>query len=378
MYKIPLFKLNYDEKEKIAVEKVISTHWLTMGEKTLELEKKFSKFLGNKNKCIAVSSCTAAIHLSLLAANVKSNDEVIVPSLSFVAQINIIKNIGAKPILIDCCSLDNWNMNTSLIVKSITRKTKAIIILHYAGYPCLITEELRSLCTKKNIIIIEDVAHAPGAEFNKKKCGTLGDIACFSFFSNKNISAGEGGIIATNNQELEKKVRYMRSHGMTTLSLDKVKGRSANYDVLYPGLNYRIDEMRSALAIVQLNKLKKANSLRKKHTNLYIKLLNNTEIKLPFLNEKNSIKSAYHILPILLPKNINREKVMKELQELGVQTSIHYPAFWSFSIYKNLFNKNNYPICEEICKRQITLPLFPNMKAEDINLVCKKLLRAIS
>ena len=149
MYNIPLFKLNYDKNEEIAVKKVISSRWLTMGNKTLELEKKFSKFLGNKSRCVAVSSCTAAIHLSLISAGVKPNDEVIVPSLSFVAQINIIRNIGAKPILIDCTSLENWNMNTSFIKNKISKKTKAIIILHYAGYPCKISNELKEICNKK-------------------------------------------------------------------------------------------------------------------------------------------------------------------------------------------------------------------------------------
>ena len=264
MWKLPLFELNYNYKEASAVKEVLDSKWLTMGEKTIQLEKDFSDYLGKQNKCIAVSSCTAALHLSMIAAGVKKGDEVIVPSLSFIAQLNIINTLGAKPVLVDCKSLNNWNMDLSNIIKKITIKTKVIVILHFAGYPCNISNNLISLCKKKNILIIEDVAHAPGAEINKKKCGTMGDIGCFSFFSNKNISAGEGGLISTRHKALEKKIRLLRSHGMTVLSLDKAKGRSINYDVLLPGFNYRIDEIRSSLAIIQLEKLEKANSLRKK------------------------------------------------------------------------------------------------------------------
>ncbi len=185
MWKVPLFELNYDEKETLAVQNVLKSKWLTMGLKTIALENKFSKFMGNGTKSIAVSSCTAALHLSLLAAGVKSGDEVIIPSLSFISQLNIIKNIGANPILIDCHSIDNWNINVNLIKRNITNKTKAIIILHYAGYPCDLPFEMLDYCKKNKITIIEDVAHAPGAEINNKLCGSIGDIGCFSFFGNK-------------------------------------------------------------------------------------------------------------------------------------------------------------------------------------------------
>jgi dTDP-4-amino-4,6-dideoxygalactose transaminase len=374
MWKLPLFELNYNSRETNAVKEVLNSKWLTMGEKTLKLEDDFSNYLGKKNKCIAVSSCTAALHLSMIAAGVKRGDEVIVPSLSFIAQLNIIKTLGANPILVDCNSLDDWNMNLSSVLNKITLKTKVIVILHFAGYPCNITDELISLCKKKNIILIEDVAHAPGAEINKKKCGTIGDIGCFSFFSNKNISAGEGGLITTKNKMLEKKIRLLRSHGMTVLSLDKTKGRSVNYDVLLPGFNYRIDEIRSSLANIQLEKLDKANFHRQKNVLLYKKLLKGTKIGLPFANLAKNIISAYHILPILLPKNVDRKKVVIYLKKNGVQTSIHYPAFWSFTEYKNVFDANLFPTTNEITSRELTLPLYPTMDKNNIKFVCDLLI----
>ncbi len=377
MYKVPLFKLNYNHKEEKAIKRVIKTQWLTMGQETIDLENYFSKQLTNNYHTIAVSSCTAAIHLSLLSLNLKKNDEVIVPSLSFISQINIIKNLKVKPILVDCVSLDNWNINIQEVKKKINDNTKAIIILHYAGFPCLIDKELKKICRDKNIVIIEDVAHAPGAMIEKRFCGSMGDLGCFSFFSNKNISAGEGGLISVKNKRLAKKLKYLRSHGMTQLSLDRKLGRTSQYDVVEAGLNYRIDELRSSLAKVQMLKLQKANLERKKYFENYKEILMDLPIRVPFQNLSYSFKAAYHIFPILLPSKTNKAKLIEKLKKNGIQTSIHYPPFWSFSIYKNIFNKNNFPICNEICKRQLTLPLFPNMKKEDIKTVyinLKKLL----
>ena len=236
-----------------------------MGQETIDLENYFSKQLTNNYHTIAVSSCTAAIHLSLLSLNLKKNDEVIVPSLSFISQINIIKNLKAKPILVDCVSLYNWNINIQAVKKKINANTKAIIILHCTGFPCLIDKELIKICRDKNIVIIEDVAHAPGAMIEKRFCGSMGDLGCFSFFSNKNISAGEGGLISVKNKRLAKKLKYLRSHGMTQLSLDRKLGRTTQYDVVESGLNYRIDELRSSLAKEQMFKLQKANLKRKKY-----------------------------------------------------------------------------------------------------------------
>ncbi len=377
MYKVPLFKLNYNSQEEKALRKVLKSNWLTMGQETISLEQDYSKLISNNIYSIAVSSCTAAIHLSLLSLDLKKEDEIIVPSLSFISQINVIRNLKAKPVLIDCTSLDNWNMNIKMIKKNINSKTKAIIILHYAGYPCLIDAELKKICKTKDIMIIEDVAHAPGAMIGNKFCGSMGDVGCFSFFSNKNISAGEGGLITTKKKTLANKLKYLRSHGMTQLSLDRTLGRISQYDVVEAGLNYRIDELRSSLAIVQISKLKKSNLQRKKIFFSYKKKLANLPITIPFQNISYSFKAAYHIFPILLPLGVNRDLLIKKLKKQGVQTSTHYPPFWSFSKYKDIFNYKKYPVCEEICDRQLTLPFFPNMKKEDITTVylsLKKLL----
>ena len=378
MWKVPLFKLNYDMHESNAVDKVLKSQWITMGEKTTLLEAKFENYLGNDSIAVAVSSCTAALHLSMLALNIQKGDEIIVPSLSFIAQINIIKNLGAIPILVDCVSEDNLNMDMTTIKSKITSKTKAIIVLHYAGYPCEINDEILNLCNKNNIKIIEDVAHAPGAEINKIKCGTIGDFGCFSFFSNKNIAAGEGGLVVVKDIEIAKRLKLLRSHGMTSLSLDRIKGRAFDYDVIEYGLNYRIDEIRSAIAIEQLKKLDEANKLRKNKVKLYKDNLKNIDVNIPFSNFDNLNTSVYHIFPILLPKDTDRRKIMENLQYKGVQSSIHYPAFWSFSKYKSIFESNNYPMCKEISHRQLTLPLYPTMRDKDVNYVCDSLREIIN
>jgi len=165
----------------------------------------------------------------------------------------------------------------------------------------------------------------------------------------------------------------LRSHGMTSMSLDKIKGRSSGYDVVESGLNYRIDEIRSALAIEQLKKLDESNKKRKKNVEIYINLLHKTSLCIPFLKNINFNKSSYHIFAILLPENINRLNFMEKMKEKGIQTSIHYPPFWKFTKYKDFFDKNDYPICDKITKQQVTLPLYPSMTEENISYVCNNI-----
>ncbi len=211
------------------------------------------------------------LHLALILLALKDDDEVLISGLSFVAALNVTRLCRAIPVLVDSKSYQNWNISTKDIIKKITPRTKALILVHYAGYPCDM-DEITDLCLKNNIVLIEDTAHAVGAKYNGRQCGTFGDIGCFSFFTNKNLSVGEGGMIVTKDPELHEKIRLLRSHGMTSLSIDRHRGKSISYDVLIPGLNYRIDEMRSALGIVQLSKLDK-NNTRRSHWSVIIKNL---------------------------------------------------------------------------------------------------------
>ncbi|MDB2487723.1 DegT/DnrJ/EryC1/StrS aminotransferase family protein [Alphaproteobacteria bacterium] len=378
MWDIQLFKLNFDNREVEAVCKVVSGGWLSMGEEIINFETRFASFLGESVFCKAVSNGTAALHMALLALEVRKGDEVIIPSLTFVADVNAVNLVGATPKLADASSLDDWNMSLESIEKQITEKTKAVIVVHYAGYPCRDITAISQLCRDKGIGLIEDVAHAPGATVNGKACGTFGDIGCFSFFSNKNLSIGEGGMVSSLDAQLDKRLGFLRSHGMTTLTLDRHKGRAITYDVAQPGLNYRMDEMRAAIGSVQLDKLPAGNARRGELTERYRSNLGGSAVSIPFGEQASNAISVYHILPVLLPENADRIAVIGALKERGIQSSIHYPPFWDFTAYKGQFSPNDSPVTAGICSRQLTLPLFPTMTEDEVDQVCNALLEALA
>jgi dTDP-4-amino-4,6-dideoxygalactose transaminase len=372
MWKVQLFELNYDHREEEAVAAVLKSRWITMGDCTKNFEENFGEYIGAEHLPTAVANCTAALHMALLALDIKAGDEVIVSGLTFIADANVVKMVGANPAIADVSSLDDWNISARTIAERITPKTKAIMIVHYGGVPCDM-DEIVALCKSKNIPLIEDVAHAPGAEYKGKKCGTFGDLSCYSFFTNKNLSVGEGGMVIAKTEELNKKIKFIRSHGMSTLTLDRHQGRAITYDVLQPGLNYRMDEMRSALGLVQLEKLNEANENRKILSDHYAKLLAGQKmISIPFSNLSNK-KSAYHIYPILLKKGINRELVFTSLKQKGIQASIHYPSIKSFTAYKDELKNFDIPNCDEICTQELTLPLYPTLIKEQVELVVESL-----
>ena len=377
MWDIQLFKLNFDGREISAVSDVVAGGWLSMGEKISSFETDFGSFLGEGAHCRAVANGTAALHMALLALEVGRGDEVIIPSLTFVADVNVVNLVGATPKLADATSLDDWNMSLESVEKQITENTKAVIVVHYAGYPCRDITAISQLCRDKGIGLIEDVAHAPGATVDGKVCGTFGDVGCFSFFSNKNLSIGEGGMVSTLDVELNKKLGYLRSHGMTTLTLDRHRGRAITYDVAQPGLNYRMDEMRAAIGSVQLDKLPAGNVRRGELTDRYRSNLQNSPVTMPFENQPSNFTSVYHILPVLLPEKTDRVAVIGALKEKRIQASIHYPPFWDFTAYKGQFSPDDSPVTADICRRQLTLPLFPTMTEDEVDQVCNALLEAL-
>lgn len=368
MWKIPLFDLDFGKEEEDAVVEVVKSKWLTSGPKTKEFEEKFASFLGEDIKCCALANGTAALHCALAASGVGPGDEVIIPALTFVADLNVVAMTGAKPVLADIKSYDNWNISPIDVERKITESTKAVIAVHYAGWPCDM-DELEFICKKNNLILIEDAAHAPGGEYKGKKCGTFGDFGCFSFFSNKNLSTGEGGMLSSKNSDLINKAALFKSHGMTRSTMDRYMGKGLTYDVAMPGLNYRIDELKSALGIVQLSKLNTNNQKRLELVSHYIKSLNElTEIIIPWRDFPDDRKSTGHIFTIMLPENSNREEFMNFLKDKGIQTSIHYPGFHEFSFYGEAFS---FPCkkAAEVSSRMVTLPLYPGMKFDDIDYI---------
>ena len=375
-WKIQLSELNFDQKEAESVRKVIESEWLTMGNLSIQFEKEFQNFIGHMNQGVFVSSATAGLHLILMALELMPGDEVILPALTFVSDANVVLQLGAKPIFCDSVSIENFNVSEHSIIEKVTDQTKAIIIVHFAGYP-MEMKNLRKFAKAKNIVLIEDCAHAPGASLNGNNCGNMADASFFSFFSNKNLATGEGGMVFSKNENLSQKIRSMRSHGMSAPTLDRHEGRAFSYDVENIGLNYRADEIRAALGIEQLKKLTSGNLVRNRITEHYRKKLQNSKITVPFSDKIDNQVSAHHIMPIILPTTSDRLRVMQSMKEAGIQTSIHYPPFSSFTAYSDYMKGLDLPISEEICRRELTLPLHPRMSTNDVDLIVKKLLECV-
>jgi dTDP-4-amino-4,6-dideoxygalactose transaminase len=375
MWKVQLFKLNYDEAESAAVNAVLDSQWLTMGDKTAEFERQFATMLGNEVSCISVANCTAALHLAMLALGLERGDEVVIPALTFIAAANTVVMAGGTPVLADVSSLSDWNVSVDSIDRCVTDKTRAVVIVHFAGHPCDMAA-ISEYCKLKGLFLVEDCAHAPGAISGDAACGTWGDVGCFSFFSNKNLSVGEGGMLAAKNPDLLTRLGHLRSHGMTSLTLDRHKGRASTYDVVSAGLNYRMDELRSALGIAQLQKLSGANEQRGRLTEIYRRLLIPFGVDIPF-GEPFLGKSSYHILPTLLPQKTSRDQVMQAMKEKGIQTSIHYPPTWRMTGYKSLLTTAEVPIADVVCDRELTLPLYPTLTEAEVQFVADSLIECM-
>jgi dTDP-4-amino-4,6-dideoxygalactose transaminase len=373
-WKVQLFKLNYDQREYRAVQETLESGWITMGQRTLDFEAAYGDLLGEGARCIAVANGTASLHIAVLAAGVLPGDEVIVPSLTFIADLNTVSVSGGKVILADVSSKEDWSMDPSDIERRITKRTKAVMIVHYAGYACDM-DAITDICRRHNLRLIEDCAHAPGADYKGRKLGTFGDISAWSFFSNKNLAVGEGGMVVVRDPELFQKCRNLRSHGMTVASFDRMKGRAVSYDVLEPGFNYRIDEVRASLGLVQLAKLGAANARRKELTMRYFDRLDAMpDLSVPFRHLDRGLPS-YHIMPTLLNDDIDRMKVIESLKEEGIQTSIHYPAIQTFTAYREHVGPT--PKAQHISDHELTLPLYPTMTDAEVDLVCDALARAL-
>jgi dTDP-4-amino-4,6-dideoxygalactose transaminase len=370
-WRVPLADVNFGVEEEQAVQQVVRSGWLSMGEVTNAFEQEFAAFIGAKHT-LAVTNATAALHLACLAAGIGPGDEVIVPSLTFVATANAVRYTGATPVFADVESLDWLNISPASIETRLTERTRAILVVHYAGFPCDMPAILE-IARCHNLVVLEDSAHAIGSKLDGRMLGTWGAIGCYSFFSNKNMTTGEGGMLATDDDALAEKLRLLRSHGMTSLSWDRHQGHAYTYDVVDLGYNYRIDEMRSALGRVQLRKLHAGNQHRGELTLLYRDLLAELapQVELPFEEPRGT--SCYHILPALLPEGTDRIRFMEALKQRGIQTSIHYPPVHHFQIYQDEWQKRggSLPLTEEAGNREVTLPLYSTMRLEQVHWVAQ-------
>jgi len=364
---IPLADISLGAEEEEAVIKVLRSRWLSMGTETQQFEEEFAAHVGARF-AFTVANGTAALHIACLAAGLGPGNEAIVPSLTFVATANAVRYTGATPIFADIFSENDLTISPVSIKRKINVHTRAILVMHYGGYACDMPAIL-TIAQKYGLMVIEDAAHAPGSSLDGHMLGTWGDIGCFSFFSNKNLATGEGGMVVTNNQTLAEKIRLLRSHGMTSLTWDRHQGHAWSYDVVELGYNYRLDEIRSAIGRVQLQKLEVNNQRRREITTQYRELLSERvpEIEIPFKNHPGT--SSAHLMPVLLPKGCDRLAFMESMKSEGIQTSIHYPPVHGFTAYGQRYACEDLAITEDIASREVTLPLFPALKEQDVALV---------
>ena len=372
--RVPLADVHVDEALLDAAAEAISSGWWSMGPRVEAFEQAFAEHVGSAN-AFAVANGTAALHIALLGVGCGPGDEVVLPSLNFVAAANTIRHTGATPVFCDVVGDDDLNLDLADLEQALTPATKAIVALHYGGYACAI-EPLLELARARGIALVEDAAHAPGTRAGERMCGSFGSAGCFSFFSNKNMPLGEGGMLVTDDDELAERFGLLRSHGMTTLTWDRHRGHASGYDVVLSGFNYRMDEVKAAMGVVQLERLTDENAARARAARRYVaELHGQAGLTIPFAERAldESEVSAHHLTVMLLPPGSDRDAIRAGLRERGIQTSVHYPPIHSFSAYE-AGSDRPLPRTEEIAARLVTLPLFGRMSEEQLGHVIESVL----
>lgn len=372
--------LNY--KEISAVSKVLKSGWLTNGKTTSKFEKNISKFIKSKN-ALAVNSCTNGLNSVLHALNLKKGDEIITSPMTFISSIHNLQNMGLKIKLVDI-DIKTYNIDVNLLKKSVTKKTKCILVTHYGGLPCDMNQIIK-ICKNKKIHIVEDAATALGAKIGNKPVGSSKvSTAVFSLYANKIITTGEGGIIATNNNILYKKLKII-----TQCGIDKSPWRRSfqkkNYyfQAVYPGFKYNFTDIQSAIGIEQLKKLNNIIKYRKFLKKIYQsnlkELINNKIIKLQETNKK--FYSAEYIFTILLNKkkiNFTRDNLIDYLKKNKINTTVHYIPANKHKVYTSKFKKFNLKNSDYVYENILSLPYNNFMSKSDVVYVCKHIKKFIS
>jgi dTDP-4-amino-4,6-dideoxygalactose transaminase len=374
---IPLFDVQLEQAHLDAVADTLRSGWLTMGPRTQEFEKVFAEHLGCEH-AIALANCTAALHLAYLAARVSPGDEVIVPAITFVATAAAARYCGAEPIFADVKGSHDLGIDPEDVARRVTPRTKAVCAVHYGGYAADLTA-LRELCEDAGIALIEDAAHSPSATpvGESRKLGTHGLAGCFSFFSNKVLSCGEGGLLATDDDDVAVQVRSLRSHAMTTGTWDRHRGHAPGYDVIGVGYNYRMDEPRAALLTARLPGLEEDIGLRRRLVHRYRDRLRGVRgVSLPYTDAEVDTSSCY-VMPVIIDEPELRDPLRAfMLEERRVQTSVLYPAVHELSAYSG--TARDLPESEMVARSELTLPLFPTLSEADQDRVVSGLMDGLA
>ena len=375
--KVPFVLPEITNEDKKAILSILNQNLLTDGPKLKEFEKKFAKFTGAKY-AVGVSNATAALQLSLKAIGIGKGDEVIVPDLTFVASANAILFTGATPVIVDI-DKEDYNISIDSINRSLTNKTEAIMPVHFAGKPCKM-DEIKSISRKNNLKIIEDCAHAIGGKLNRKHVGTFGDAGCFSFYPTKNLTTFEGGMVITNSKKISEMSKILRNHGITKSYRERfTKGKPWEYDVIIPGYNYRLDEVRAALGVSQLKRITQ-NNLKRKKAALYYnsKLENNDSVIIPKILKNEDHSCHLYVLRVKEKEKFSRDYLFQKLLKNGIRSSVHYKPIHQFSAYKkNAKIIDKLDNSKIISKEIISLPLYPQIRKKQQNLVLQNIQRKI-
>jgi dTDP-4-amino-4,6-dideoxygalactose transaminase len=369
-WSVPLADVRITDADVEAVVSAYRSGWLSMGPRTQAFEDAFAAYLGVRH-AVAVSSGTAALHLMYAACGLGPGDEVVLPSMTFVATAAALRHVGAVPVFADIAGdLEPW-LSVAAVEEALGPATKAIVHVPYGGHPGDLGA-LAELAERRGVLLLQDAAHAIGAKLGERQAGAISHAAAFSFFANKNLAIGEGGMVATDDAGVAERVRGLRSHGMTALTWDRHRGHATGYDVPQVGFNYRLDEPRAALGLHRLKRLDEGNARR---------AALDAEYRAAFAGRVRCSMPAYpgatsanHLFTIVLPA-AQRDAVRQRIADHGVQTSMHYPPVHRFTAFRN--DTASLPVTERYGDQVLTLPLFPHMTDDQHRLVVDSVVAAI-
>jgi len=363
---LPYNQPTIEDEEIAEVVETLRSGWLTMGPKTIELEGLISNYTGAR-QAVAVNSCTAALHLSLIALGIGCGDEVITTPFTFAATGNTILNVGARPVFVDI-KKDTFNIDPEKIEEKITSNTRAIVPVHYAGQSCDIKAVL-DIARDHNLHVIEDAAHAIGSEYDGKKIGTFGTTTCFSFYVTKNMTTGEGGAITTDDEALADRLRIMRLHGISKDAWNRYSEKGKwYYEIESAGWKCNMTDIQASLGIPQIKKLEGFIELRRRYAHIYSRTLGELRGVITPYEDPRALH-IYHLYPMLL-EGYSRDSFIEEMNKRGIGCSVHFIPLHLHPLYRSMgFREGDYPNAEWVYKREVSLPLYPRMTPEDLDRV---------
>lgn len=378
MMTIPFHRPYISDEEIDAVADSLRKGWITMGEKTVEFEKRFAAYIGGRN-AVAVNSCTAALHLALKVIGLREGDEVIVPAMTFAATAETVLYFNARPVFADV-DRDTHLIDPADVARRVTKKTKAVIPVHYGGQPADL-EELRG-AAGKGVWMIEDAAHSLPAWYRGKLIGSGGDITCFSFYATKTLTTGEGGMAVTPNEEWASRMGRLRLHGISNDAWKRYTGAGSwKYDVMEVGYKYNTTDINSAMGLVQLKKVDEMRNSRERIALQYDRAFAACPGILPYRVKEDRV-SSWHLYPLRLDIDrltVSRDEFIRQMKERGISTSVHFIPMHHFSFYREMgLRADDYPGAEWIFQRVVSLPIFPSMTDAEVQYVIDNVIDIVS